>query len=143
MGWDGEFFKGNIKQFIDEWCDRRILKYPFATKGYLLKSLDFSVNGDIVWEYYRGYKTDDGDIFAMVLAVDTSDLRSNHQIYWRLDTEFVGPIYNHCPAALLKLLSPTECEYANEWRQRCRQNLKNKSVKHTITRPTLQQLSLF
>jgi len=33
------------------------------------------------------------------------------------------PHYFSCPAAILDLLTPTDSDYANEWRQRCRKQL--------------------
>jgi hypothetical protein len=37
--------------------------------------------------------------------------------------ETVGPYIDRCPARILDLLTPTESNYANEWRARCRARL--------------------
>lgn len=34
--------------------------------------------------------------------------------------ETVGPRIDNCPEHILDLLTPTDQEWANEWRQRCR-----------------------
>src|SRR3546814_8342346 len=41
----------------------------------------------------------------------------------------MGPCEADCPAAILDLLSPTEHEYALEWRARCRANLAHRARK--------------
>src|SRR3546814_10831371 len=38
-------------------------------------------------------------------------------------SENMGPCEADCPAAILELLSPTDHEYALDWRARCRANL--------------------
>jgi hypothetical protein len=37
--------------------------------------------------------------------------------------ETVGPNIDRCPAKILDLLTPTDSEYANGWRQRCRDRI--------------------
>src|SRR3546814_2469904 len=44
-------------------------------------------------------------------------------------TENMGPCEADCPAAILDLLSPTEHEYALDWRARCRANLAHRARK--------------
>lgn len=34
--------------------------------------------------------------------------------------ESCGPCESKCPVSILDLLTPTDCQWANEWRQRCR-----------------------
>lgn len=40
--------------------------------------------------------------------------------------ETMGPYECDCPKKILDMLSPTDSQYANEWRTRCRQRLANK-----------------
>ena len=42
--------------------------------------------------------------------------------------ETMGPYQYDCPKGILDLLTPTENEYALQWRERCRANLKRKSA---------------
>ncbi|EZP65197.1 hypothetical protein BV96_04718 [Sphingomonas paucimobilis] len=44
-------------------------------------------------------------------------------------SENMGPCEADCPAAILDLLSPTEHEYALDWRARCRANLAHRARK--------------
>jgi hypothetical protein len=39
--------------------------------------------------------------------------------------ESMGPNVSNCPESILNLLTPTDSKWANQWRERCRTNLKN------------------
>lgn len=41
-------------------------------------------------------------------------------------SESMGPCEDNCPASILDLLSPTDDEYALEWRKRCRANIESR-----------------
>lgn len=43
-------------------------------------------------------------------------------------SEFEGPYYHNCPEKLLKLLTPTDSEWANTWREKCWANVNRKKV---------------
>lgn len=46
--------------------------------------------------------------------------------------EFSGPGYYNCPQQILSLLSPTENDYANNWREKCLSSVTNKKKSRTI-----------
>jgi hypothetical protein len=51
---------------------------------------------------------------------------------YRMDDETVGPVWNNCPERILNMLtSPAGNEWAEQWRQRCRDriNARKQSVK--------------
>lgn len=43
-------------------------------------------------------------------------------------SEFEGPYYHNCPEKILKLLTPTDSEWANAWREKCWANVNFKKV---------------
>ena len=43
-------------------------------------------------------------------------------------SEFEGPYYHNCPEKILKLLTPTDSEWANTWREKCWANVNRKKV---------------
>lgn len=64
-----------------------------------------------------------GDLFAVVIL--TQWCRKDHYNFGYKDIEeCMGPYSYDCPIRLLDLLSPTESEYANEWRKLCREQAK-------------------
>ena len=56
-------------------------------------------------------------------------------IYKDIDEE-MGPFESKCPESILDLLTPTESNYANEWRERCRAyaNSKAKDVRKQLNK---------
>jgi hypothetical protein len=47
----------------------------------------------------------------------------DHNFGWKDMSEDMGPCEAECPERILNLLTPTDSEYANEWRARCRANI--------------------
>ncbi|WP_054697714.1 DUF6927 domain-containing protein [Syntrophomonas palmitatica] len=47
--------------------------------------------------------------------------------------ESMGPCETECPEKILKLLTPTESEWANEWRKRCWENIKKGKTRIKLT----------
>jgi len=43
-------------------------------------------------------------------------------------SEDMGPAQSECPESILDLLSPTESDWANEWRERCRKVYRQKKT---------------
>lgn len=65
-----------------------------------------------------------GTVFAVVCLVRWNPRsRDGHQFGYKDMSENMGPCESDCPAAILDLLSPTDHEYALDWRARCRANL--------------------
>lgn len=47
--------------------------------------------------------------------------------------ESMGPCEDECPERILKLLTPTDHEYAQKWRARCWENIKRRTAKPKVT----------
>ena len=65
----------------------------------------------------------------------------DHNFGWKDLDETCGPCEAECPERILKLLTPTDNEYANEWRKRCWAN-----IEHRKNRPKIEvgtQLELY
>lgn len=66
------------------------------------------------------------ETWAAVILTKT-DSRNYYNFYYKDMDETVGPCQADCPQSILKLLSPTDSQWANEWRERCRENAKKKN----------------
>jgi hypothetical protein len=55
--------------------------------------------------------------------------------------ETMGPCDHDCPAAILDLLTPTDSEWANAWRQKCRARLAKPRPREGQTLVLAQPLS--
>lgn len=62
-----------------------------------------------------------GDVWALVVLLRR--MRGYHNFGYKDLEETVGPVEANAPAKVLDALTPTDNEYAAEWRQRCRDNL--------------------
>ena len=58
------------------------------------------------------------EVFAAVVVTSTN-MGYYHNFMYNAMDETVGPCEHKCPKSILDLLTPTENEYAKEWRQRC------------------------
>lgn len=58
---------------------------------------------------------------VFLTSVDNKDY---HNFSYKDMSEDMGPCECRCPESVLKLLSPTDSQWANEWRERCRENAK-------------------
>jgi hypothetical protein len=67
---------------------------------------------------------DPSRVFGLVVLYSTSTSNwggvNGRTLYTKAITEDMGPAEDECPARILKLLTPTENEYASQWRERCR-----------------------
>lgn len=75
--------------------------------------------------YYAAVHDGDESVFALVVLLDKSE---RGRIAYKDLPESVGPWEDEAPEKVLNALSPTDNEYALEWRQRCRDNLNAASA---------------
>lgn len=85
---------------------------------------------DVYYAAMRSTKT--GKVWALVALTDVE----NHGFGYKDMDETVGPCCYDCPTAILKLLSPTDNEYAKTWRAKCYANTN----KRKPTKPTKDPL---
>ena len=69
--------------------------------------------------YYAAVRRkDDGVVYAVVALTQMEE----GEFGFKDITEICGPVEEKCPVGILKLLSPTDNELAQEWRKRCLEN---------------------
>lgn len=84
--------------------------------------LKASMVGSTYYAAVRIRKT--GDVFAEVILTHVNTKDYYNFAYKDLD-EDCGPCEDKCPKSILDLLTPTDNEYANNWRERCRARFEN------------------
>lgn len=112
MGWtsyDATNYKINKKgiKVIDKKTECDSL---FDDKHKVLKS---SLVGNA---YYAAIENDDKKVYAIVILISTSR-NDGFNFGYKAMTEFCGPFETKCPKSILKMLTPTDDKYANEWLQ--------------------------
>lgn len=86
--------------------------------------------------YYAAIKITELSTGEAETAAAVALTHTNNRDYFNFGVktmgESSGPCEDHCPASILSLLSPTDSEYANNWRERCRKNIKAKKDPHAL-----------
>jgi hypothetical protein len=81
-----------------------------------------------------------GEVWALVILMQRT--RGEHNFGYKEMDETVGPGYYDAPARILDALTPTEHEWANQWRAECRKHLtKRETVKQEVRPGTVVELS--
>lgn len=68
---------------------------------------------------------EDRNVFAVV-CLTSVDMKDHFNFAYKDMDESMGPYKYDCPKGILDLLTPTESEYANNWRKLCYERIKAK-----------------
>jgi hypothetical protein len=72
------------------------------------------------------------ETWAAVFLTKT-DARDYYNFCYKDMSEDMGPAEASCPASILRLLSPTDSEWANEWREKCRKHIDEKKNPNALS----------
>lgn len=130
MGWTGiskYYCELNKKGKIDR---KATLDYEF--RGWTSETCGTTTNiksAMVGTTYYAAFKTEkpNGAIEVWAMVIITS--LDKNEFRYKDMTEDMMPGYFDCPKSILDLLTPTDDEYANKWRQNCREALANRNKK--------------
>ena len=148
MGWTSyhaKYYKGSKidrKAECDSYFTEGLNKGHYKIEKSIVKG---SVYYAAVRNLVRYVETKDGEgiykplpeseqkVWGMVIITST-DMKDWFNFAYKEIHEDMGPPYFDCPDSILNLLSPTESEWALEWREKCR--------KRNAARKELQKLPL-
>ncbi len=74
-----------------------------------------------------------GYTWALVVLMQRNP-RSHYNFTYKDMDETMGPSYYDAPAAVLDALSPTDSEWANQWRETCRKALERRASLPAVKR---------
>lgn len=139
MGWtsyNAEFYKnGKIDrkaEMDNRWTQEESEKYP---KFRVLKS---SMVGKIYYaaiEISRGGKVE--QVFATT-AITSTNMKDYYNFSYKDLDETMGGCNYDCPVGILNLLTPTDNEYALQWRAECLKQQKKKKEKENLRKSLIQ-----
>jgi hypothetical protein len=87
--------------------------------------------------YYAAVRTvETGEVWALVVLTQWAP-RSYHKFGWKDMDETMGPGSYDAPAKVLNALTPTDNEWAQQWRAACREAQERKTAAATIAVGTL------
>lgn len=91
---------------------------------------------------YADIPEEEQKVFAAVFLTSTNAKDYFNFSYKEMD-ETVGPCQQECPKAILDLLTSTKNEYANNWRNACRDNLVKKNNPSSLNKLPLGSIIQF
>ena len=77
--------------------------------------------------------TNEQQVFGAVFLTST-DSKDHFNFSYKDMDESYGPCYYDCPKGILDLLTPTDNEYANKWRTKCREQLEKKKNPNSLSK---------
>ena len=77
--------------------------------------------------------TNEQRVFGVVFLTSTDSKDYFNFSYKNMD-ETVGPCCYDCPKGILDLLTPTDSEWANDWRAKCREQLEKKKNPNALSK---------
>lgn len=69
-----------------------------------------------------------------VVFLTSTDSKDYYNFSYKEMDETVGPCYYDCPKGILDLLTPTNSEWANNWRAKCREQLEKKKNPNSLNK---------
>lgn len=115
---DAYFLEGLNRGFYDVLKSSMIGSTYYAAVKPLKKSSSKDENGKCI---YVDIPAEEQYVFAAIFLTSTNAKNYYNFSYKDMD-ETCGPCYNECPKGILDLLTPTESEWANQWRKACYEN---------------------
>ena len=83
--------------------------------------------------YYAAIRNEKiGSITASVILTSSDKKGSGFNFGYKSMSEEMGPNESRCPKSILKLLTPTDDEYAIKWRERCWANYEQAKSPHAF-----------
>ena len=84
-----------------------------------------------VTKFATEFKPEQSDVWAAVVLTSV-DSKDHFNFSYKDMDETCGPYKYDCPKGILDLLTPTDNEYANNWRAKCREQLEKKKNPNSL-----------
>lgn len=110
-------------------------KYNWEDESRKVEVLKSSMVGSTYYAAVRSFNKKNGFecVTAAICLTSTNNKDYFNFAYKGMD-ESMGPYRYDCPKGILDLLTPTENEYANEWRKACYENLAKKKNPNALNK---------
>ncbi len=102
--------------------------------GRILACTTMPTSGEWSRVFYAAVRYNDdqpnaGQVFALVVLMQ----RAGGTFYYKEMDDTMGPAEDSCPDNILDLLTPTDSQWSNEWRERCRKYNATKAAAGKVT----------
>lgn len=147
MGWcsyNAPIKYRNGKPYIDrkEECDKLFNDIMVSSSNEKIGEFKVLKSSMVGSTYYAAVKRtkfatetepEQSIVFAAICLTSTN-LKDYYNFGYKDMDETCGPYKYECPKGILDLLTPTDSEWANDWRQTCRENLANKTKPNSLAK---------
>ena len=138
MGWTYQhatIYKRNGKVDRKAMCDSYAEQNSTDGNGNITVEREVLKSSMVGTDYYAAVKThkirtDEVSVEALVMLTEI-DNDDYHNFGYKAMPESMGPAAYKCPAGVLNLLTPTDSEFANEWRE---ENRKIREFRNAVNR---------
>jgi hypothetical protein len=113
-------------------CDSQLNFETEKTTNRVLKS---TMKGSVYYAAVETVQKETGkrEVWAAVFKTYGQDRKDPYFNFgYKGMDESMGPCYYDCPASILDLLTPTDSEYANNWREKCRKGKKHIEIGQSV-----------
>lgn len=116
MGWTGDLWKNpRGKEELKDYFENVLHS---STHNNTI--IDYAIRGNV---FYAAVDTDGAEVWGLVIHFGYKTTRNKKQTWteflYKLEDESVGPRAYDCPKRIIRKLTPTESDWANEWRRAC------------------------
>ena len=102
-------------------------KYNWEDEHLKVEVLKSSMVGSTYYAAVKSFnKTNNFECVAAIVCLTSTNNKDYYNFAYKDMDETCGPYQCDCPKGILDLLSPTENEYALEWRKQCYENIAKK-----------------
>ena len=125
---DGYFLEGLNRGFYDVLKSSMVGSTYYAAVKPLKKSGGKDDNGEYI---YIDIPENEQRVFGVIFLTSTN-MKDYYNFAYKDMDESVGPYKYDCPKGILDLLSPTDNEYALEWRKQCYDSIAKKKNPNSL-----------
>lgn len=108
-------------------CDRICTWETRDENGNIVSSGKVLKSAMVGSTYYAAVQNKKGEVWAAVFLTCGRTRHDGTSWGYKDMDETMGPREDKCPASVLALLTPTDNENANKWREECRKNIARKA----------------
>ena len=127
---DAYFMEGLNKGHFNVLKSAMVGSTYYAAVQPMLKSNGKNENGEYIYEPIpENERTTFGIVF-----LTSADSKDYYNFSYKDMDESMGPYESECPKGILDLLSPTDNEYAKQWRARCYENIAKKKNPNSLNK---------
>ena len=110
-------------------------KYNWEDESRKVEVLKSSMVGSTYYAAVKSFnKTNGYECVTAAICLTSTNMKDYYNFAYKGMDESMGPYRYDCPKGILDLLTPTESEYANEWRKACYENLAKKKNPNTLNK---------